>query len=178
MNPSDFSHRLIPAFPFRLYLPYLRAIAISQDPVEDDARSPSVSQPAFRLHPDPNQPCYPSRVISRLWSPYLLRHILPHRGIELPPDEGGSLVAPPTSGSLSLRAEDRLRFFLTEDTLPLLASAPLQVNSMGGILTLWLVRLRGALHPTTEAAGFLRGEAAIRAEKEKILSLFLCYVEQ
>jgi len=43
MNPSDFSHRIIPAFPSRLYLPYLRASAIFQDTIEDDARPPSVT---------------------------------------------------------------------------------------------------------------------------------------
>jgi len=56
------------------------------------------------------------------------------------------LLAYPTSGSLSLQAEDRLRLFrfpLTRDTLPLSASAPIRVNSTGGILTLWLIRLRG-----------------------------------
>nr|AAU83469.1 hypothetical protein GZ28G7_32 [uncultured archaeon GZfos28G7] len=89
-------------------------------------------------------------VISRL-GPRLhtVNHL--HRGIELPLWGGGSLLAYPTSGSLLLRAKDRLRLFrfpLTRDTLPLLASAPIRVNSTGGILTLWLIRLRGT-HPAS-----------------------------
>jgi len=43
MNPSDFSHRIIPAFPSRLYLPYLRASALFPDTVEDDTRPPPVA---------------------------------------------------------------------------------------------------------------------------------------
>jgi hypothetical protein len=48
-----------------------------------------------------------------------------------------------------IRAKDRLRLFrfpLTRDTLPLLASTPIRVNSTGGILTLLLIRLRGTEH--------------------------------
>jgi len=60
--------------------------------------------------------------------------------------EEGRRLAYPTTGSLVLRAKDRLRLFrfpLTRDTLPLLASTPIRVNSTGGILTLLLIRLRG-----------------------------------
>ena len=78
----------------------------------------------------------------------------PYRGIELPLMAGGSLLAYPTSGSLLLRAEDRLRLFisppLTRDILPLLASAPIRVNSTGRILTLWLIRLRGTFTANPE----------------------------
>jgi len=51
----------------------------------------------------------------------------------------GRCLAHPTTGSLALRAKDSLRLFrfpLARDTLPLLASAPIRVNSTGGILTL------------------------------------------
>ncbi|KAF5431223.1 hypothetical protein C5S35_18305 [Candidatus Methanophagaceae archaeon] len=61
----------------------------------------------------------------------------------------GRRLAYPTTGSLVLRAKDRLRLFrfpLTRDTLPLLASTPIRVNSTGEILTLWLIRLRGTVH--------------------------------
>ncbi|MGB7533775.1 MAG: hypothetical protein WA977_12510, partial [Halobacteriota archaeon] len=62
-------------------------------------------------------------------------------------------------GSLSLRAEDRLRLFrfaLTCDTLPLLASAPIRVNSTGGILTLLLIKLRGTRPTNPERVYFTR----------------------
>ncbi|MGB7000932.1 MAG: hypothetical protein WBE22_02800, partial [Halobacteriota archaeon] len=62
----------------------------------------------------------------------------------------GRRLAYPTTGSLVLRAKDRLRLFrfpLTRDTLPLLASTPIRVNSTEGILTLWLIMLRGTGHP-------------------------------
>jgi hypothetical protein len=58
----------------------------------------------------------------------------------------GRRLAYPTTGSLVLRAKDSLRLFrfpLARDTLPLLASTPIRVNSTEGILTLWLIRLQG-----------------------------------
>ena len=69
------------------------------------------------------------------------------------------MLAYPTTGSLSLQAEDRLRLFrfpLTRDTLPLLASAPIRVNGTGGILTLWLIKLRGTDIPRTGKCGVSR----------------------
>jgi hypothetical protein len=66
-----------------------------------------------------------------------------HRGIELPQEEAGRRH--PTSGSLSLRAKDRLRLFreLFKNVLSktcffghaFFLKERLQVNSTGGILT-------------------------------------------
>jgi hypothetical protein len=68
-----------------------------------------------------------------------------HRGIELPQVAGGSSPAYPTSGSLSLRAKDRLRLFrkLFKKVLSkasffgqaFFLKERLRVNSTGGILT-------------------------------------------
>jgi hypothetical protein len=40
-----------------------------------------------------------------------------------------------------------------KDTLLLLAFAPIRVNSRGGILTLWLIRLRGTAHHRNKFRG-------------------------
>ena len=68
----------------------------------------------------------------------------------------GRRLAYPTTGSLLLRAKDSLRLFrfpLARDTLPLLTSAPIRVNSTGGILTLLLTKLRGTGPPRFEKRG-------------------------
>ncbi|RJS83028.1 hypothetical protein CW713_04410, partial [Methanophagales archaeon] len=66
------------------------------------------------------------------------------------------------------------RFPLTRDTLPLLASAPIRVNSTGGILTLWLIRLRGTLPANPERVYFTRNEKMqeVRSQRTEVRILF------
>jgi hypothetical protein len=45
------------------------------------------------------------------------------------------------------------QFPLTKDTLPLSASAPIRLNTTGGILTLWLTKLRGTTHARNKFRG-------------------------
>ena len=76
-----------------------------------------------------------------------------HRGIELPKVAEGCRLAYPTTGSLLLRAKDRLRLFrkLLKKSLSntsffgqaFFLKERLRVNRTGGILTLLLIKLRG-----------------------------------
>ena len=88
----------------------------------------------------------------------IFRLYAPIEASNFPKVKEGRRLAYPTTGSLVLRAKDRLRLFrfpLTRDTLPLSASVPIRVNSTGRILTLWLIRLRGTIHPA------LKSEASV-----------------
>jgi hypothetical protein len=79
--------------------------------------------------------------------------------------EEGRRLAYPTTGSLVLLAKNRLRLFrkLLKKVLSktsffdqaFFLKERLRVNSTGGILTLWLIRLRGTVHHRNKFRGIL-----------------------
>jgi hypothetical protein len=84
-----------------------------------------------------------------------------HRGVELP--QVAESLAHPTSGSLSLRAKDRLRLFRKLFKKVLSKTSffgqafflKLRVNSTGRILTTWLTKLRGTRPPSENSEASL-----------------------
>ena len=98
--------------------------------------------------------------MSTLWQtrfkPQFTRYSVIIEASNFPWVEEGRRLAYPTTGSLALRAKNRLRLFwfaLTCDTLSLLASASIRVNSTRGILTPLLIKLRGTLRSRNELRG-------------------------
>jgi len=140
---------------FRLYHQVIPSLPLSRT-IRDLPRSPNqpfVFIPTVNRHASPlwESPVYGAAIT--------YGKSVPIEASNFPKWTEGRHLAYPTTGSLLLRAKDRLRLFrfpLTRDTLPLLASAPIRVNSTGGILTLWLIRLRGTQPPQNKFWGIQR----------------------
>lgn len=106
-------------FPFRLYRPYLIRVY-----VKETTRLPSVICTFYSIHPDPNH------VDESYWSfPFGCFPVGYTISYRLPRFSGGSPNIAATSGSLHSGLDFAcrpFRFFLTEDTLPILATGRLQ----------------------------------------------------
>ena len=133
-------------FPVRVVIPSLPLSRTIRD-LPRSPNQPFVFIPTLSRHASPlwESPVYGAAIT--------YGKSVPIEASNFPNVEEGRRLAYPTTGSLLLRAKDSLRLFrfpLARDTLPLLASSPIRVNSAGGILTLWLIKLRGTVPANPE----------------------------